>query len=143
MKLPHRRQFLNLAASAVAVPAMSRIARAQSYPTRPVRIVVGFPAGSGIDRDAHIVGEWLAARLGQSFEIENRLGSGTNIATEAVVRAPADVHTLLLANTAYAINATLYDKLNFNFARDITPVAGVVSIPIVMVVNPSFPAKTV
>jgi len=108
-----------------------------------VRIFVGFPAGSGIDRDAHIVGEWLAARLGQSFDVENRLGAGTNIATEAVVRAPPDGYTLLLANTANAINATLYDRLNFNFVRDIAPVAGLVSVPIVMVVNPSFPAKTV
>jgi tripartite-type tricarboxylate transporter receptor subunit TctC len=142
MKLP-RRNFLHLAAGAAALPVIPHIARAQAYPSRPVRIVVGFPAGSGIDRDAHIVGEWLAARLGQPFEVENRLGAGTNIATEAVVRAPADGYTLLLANTANAINATLYDRLNFNFVRDITPVAGVVSVPIVMVVNPSFPARTV
>jgi tripartite-type tricarboxylate transporter receptor subunit TctC len=142
MKLS-RRNFLHLAAGAAALPVIPHIARAQAYPSRPVRIVVGFPAGSGIDRDAHIVGEWLAARLGQPFEVENRLGAGTNIATEAVVRAPADGYTLLLANTANAINATLYDRLNFNFVRDITPVAGVVSVPIVMVVNPSFPARTV
>ena len=142
MNLP-RRQFLHLAAGAAALPALSRFAWGQSYPTRPVRIFVGFPAGSGIDRDAHIVGEWLAARLGQSFDVENRLGAGTNIATEAVVRAPPDGYTLLLANTANAINATLYDRLNFNFVRDIAPVAGLVSVPIVMVVNPSFPAKTV
>src|SRR5262249_46247580 len=119
-----RRNFLHLAAGAAALPVLSRIARAQAYPTRPVRIFVGFPAGSGIDRDAHIVGEWLAARLGQSFDVENRLGAGTYIATEAVVRAPPDGYTLLLANTANAINATLYDRLNFNFVRDITPVAG-------------------
>ena len=143
MKLPHRRQFLHLAAGAAALPALSCTAAAQAYPTRPVHLIVGFPPGSGIDRDAHIVGEWLAARFGQSFDVENRLGAGTNIATEAVVRAPADGYTLLLANTANAINATLYDKLNFNFIRDITPVAGLVSIPIVIVVNPSFPAKTV
>jgi tripartite-type tricarboxylate transporter receptor subunit TctC len=142
MKLP-RRQFLRLAAGAAALPVVSRATWAQAYPTKPVRIVVGFPAGSGIDRDAHIVGGWLAARLGQPFEVENRLGAGTNNATEAVMRAPADGYTLLLANTANAINATLYDKLNFDFIRDTTPVAGVVSIPIVMVVNPSFPAKTV
>jgi tripartite-type tricarboxylate transporter receptor subunit TctC len=142
MKLP-RRNFLHLAAGAAALSVIPHIARAQAYPSRPVRIVVGFPAGSGIDRDAHIIGEWLAARLGQPFEVENRLGAGTNIATEAVVRAPADGYTLLLANTANAINATLYDRLNFNFVRDIRPVAGVVSVPIVMVVNPSFPAKTV
>jgi tripartite-type tricarboxylate transporter receptor subunit TctC len=138
-----RRQFLQLAAGTAALPVVSRIAWAQAYPARPVRITVGFPAGSGIDRDAHIVGEWLAARLGQPFEIENRLGASTNNATEAVVRAPADGYTLLLSNTANAINATLYDKLNFNFIRDITPVAGLVSIPIVIVVNPAFPAKTV
>jgi tripartite-type tricarboxylate transporter receptor subunit TctC len=143
MKLSHRRQLLHLAAGAAALPAVSRFAWAQAYPSRRVRIVVGFPAGSGIDRAAHIVGEWLAARLGQSFDVENRLGAGTNNATEAVVRAPSDGYTLLLANTANAINATLYDKLNFDFIRDTTPVAGVVSIPIVMVVNPSFPAKTV
>jgi len=142
MNLP-RRPFLHLAAGAAALSAVSRFAWAQAYPSRPVRIFVGFPAGSGIDRDAHIVGEWLAARLGQSFDVENRLGAGTNIATEAVVRAPPDGYTLLLANTANAINATLYDRLNFNFVRDIAPVAGLVSVPIVMVVNPSFPAKTV
>ena len=128
MKLP-RRKFLHLAAGAAALPAASRIAGAQAYPSRPVHLIVGFPPGSGIDRDAHIVGEWLAARFGQSFDVENRLGAGTNIATETVVRAPADGYTLLLANTANAINATLYDKLNFNFIRDITPVAGLVSIP--------------
>jgi tripartite-type tricarboxylate transporter receptor subunit TctC len=110
-----RRHFLHLTAGAAALPAISRVARAQAYPSRPVRIVVGFPAGSGIDRDAHIVGEWLAARLGQPFEVENRLGAGTNIATEAVVRAPADGYTLLLANTANAINATLYDRLSVAF----------------------------
>lgn len=143
MKLPHRRQFLHLAAGAVVLPALPHVARAQAYATRPVRIVVGFPAGSGIDRDAHIVGQWLERRLGQPVSVENRLGASTNNATEAVVRAPADGYTLLVANTANAINATLYDKLNFNFIRDITPVAGVVSIPIVLVVNPSLPAKTV
>jgi len=142
MKLP-RRTFLHLAAGAAVLLALPHIARAQAYPTRPLRIVVGFPAGSGIDRDAHFVGQWLEKRLGQPVSIENRLGASTNNATEAVVRAPADGYTLLLANTANAINATLYDKLNFNFIRDIAPVAGVVSIPIVLVVNPSFPAKTV
>jgi tripartite-type tricarboxylate transporter receptor subunit TctC len=142
MNLP-RRQFLHLAASAAALPAISRFAWAQAYPTRPVRIIVGFQAGSGIDRVAHLIGQWLSGRLGQPFNIENRLGASTNIATEAVVRAPADGHTLLLANAANAINATLYDKLNFVFIRDITPVAGLTRIPIVMVVNPSFPAKTV
>jgi tripartite-type tricarboxylate transporter receptor subunit TctC len=143
MKLPHRRQFLHLAAGAAALPALSCTAAAQAYPTRPVHLIVGFPPGSGIDRDAHIVGEWLAARFGQSFDVENRLGAGTNIATEAVVRAPADGYTLLLANTANAINATLYDKLNYNFIRDIAPVASIGRVPLVMVVNPSVPAKTV
>src|SRR6478672_6472278 len=122
-----RRQFLNLAAAAIVLPEVARVAIAEAYPSRSVRIV----------------GKWLAARLGQSLDVENRLGAGTNIATEAVVHAPADGYTLLLANTANAINATLYDKLNFNFVRDTTPVAGVVSIPIVVVVNPTFPAKTV
>jgi tripartite-type tricarboxylate transporter receptor subunit TctC len=108
-----------------------------------VRIIVGFPAGSGIDRAAHLVGQWLAERLGQSFNVENRLGAGTNVATEAVVRAPADGYTLLMANAANAINATLYENLDFNFIHDITPVAGFVSVPIVVVVNPSFPATTI
>ncbi len=125
------------------LPTLSRFAWAQSYPSRPVRIIVGFTVGSGIDRLAHLIGQWLSERLGQPFNIENRLGAGTNIATEAVVRAPADGHTLLVVNAANAINATLYDKLNFNFIRDITPVAGLTRIPIVMVVNPSFPAKSV
>ena len=143
MKLLHRRQFLCLSAGAVALPAFAHIAHAQTYPVRPVRIMVGFAPGGPADTIARLAGHRLSERLGQQFVIESRTGAGTNIATEAVVRAPADGHTLLLANTANAINATLYDKLNFNFARDITPVAGVVSIPIVMVVNPSFPAKTV
>jgi tripartite-type tricarboxylate transporter receptor subunit TctC len=140
---PPRRRFLHLAAGAAALPAVPHIARAQAYPTRPVSIIVGFQAGSGIDRLAHLIGQWLSERLGQQFNIENRLGAGTNIATEAVVHAPADGHTLLVANAANAINATLYDKLNFNFIRDIAPVAGLTRIPIVIVVNPSFPAKTV
>jgi tripartite-type tricarboxylate transporter receptor subunit TctC len=142
MNLP-RRQFLHLAASAAALPAISRFAWAQAYPTRPVRIIVGFQAGSGIDRVAHLIGQWLSGRLGQPFNIENRLGASTNIATEAVVRAPADGHTLLLANAANAINATLYDKLNFVFIRDITPVAGLTRIPIVMgmVPMPMTPAE--
>jgi len=142
MKLP-RRQFLHLAAGAAALPAVARIARAQNYPTRPVSIIVGFTVGSGIDRVAHLIAQWLSERLGQPFNIENRLGAGTNIATEAVVRAPANGHTLLMANAANAINATLYENLNFNFIRDITPIAGLTRIPIVMVVSPSFPAKTV
>ena len=124
MKLP-RRNFLHLAAGAAALPAVSRIARAQAYPTRPVRIIVGFPAGSAPDIIARLMGQWLSERLGQPFIIENRPGAGSNIATEAVVRAPPDGYTLLLVIAANAINATLYDKLNFNFIRDIAPVASI------------------
>ena len=138
-----RRRFLRLAASAAALPAVSRIARAQTYPTRAVRIVVGYAAGGGTDLVARLMGQWLSERLGQQFVIENRTGAATNIGTEAVVRAPADGYTLLLAHTANAINATLYEKLNFNFIRDITPVAGIIRVPTVMVVNPLLPAKTV
>jgi tripartite-type tricarboxylate transporter receptor subunit TctC len=143
MKLPHRRQFLHLAAGAAALPAVSRVAWAQTYPARPVRIVVGFVAGSATDILARLLGQWLSERLGQQFVIENRTGAATNIATEAVVRAPPDGYTLLLVTPANAISATLYDNLNFNFIRDITPVASFVRVPFVMVVNPSFPAKTV
>ena len=125
MKLP-RRQFLHLAAGAAALPAVSRIAWAQTYPTRPVRIIVGFAAGGATDILARLMGQWLSERLGQPFIIENRPGAGTNIATEAVVRAPADGYTLLLVSPSNAINATLYDKLNFNFIRDIAPVAGII-----------------
>jgi tripartite-type tricarboxylate transporter receptor subunit TctC len=142
MKLP-RRTFLHLAASAAALPAVSRIAWAQAYPARPVRIIVGFPAGGGVDIIARLMGQWLSERLGQPFLIENRPGAGSNIATEVVVRAPADGYTLLLVHASNAINATLYDKLNFNFIRDIAPVAGIIVVPNVMVVNPSVPAKTV
>jgi tripartite-type tricarboxylate transporter receptor subunit TctC len=143
MKLPHRRKFLHLAAGAAALPAMSRIAGAQGYPSRPVRIIVGFPAGGGVDIIARLMGQWLSERLGQPFLIENRPGAGSNIATEAVVRAAPDGYTLLLVHASNAINATLYDKLNFNFIRDIAPVAGIIVVPNVMVVNPSVPAKTV
>jgi tripartite-type tricarboxylate transporter receptor subunit TctC len=142
MKLP-RRNFLHLAAGAAALPAASRIARAQAYPTRPVRIVVGFAAGTGADIIARLMGQWLAERLGQSVIIENRAGAGTNIATEAVVRSPPDGHTLLAVTPANAINATLYDKLNFNFLRDIAPVGGVMRTPNVMVVNSAVPATSV
>jgi tripartite-type tricarboxylate transporter receptor subunit TctC len=142
MKLP-RRQFLHLAAGAAALPAVSRVARAQAYPTRPVRLIVGFAPGGGVDITARLIGQWLSERLGQQFLIENRPGAGTNIATEVVVRAPADGYTLLLAASPAAINATLYDKLNFNFIRDIAPVAGIMRVPNVMVVNPSVPAKTI
>ena len=142
MKLP-RRQFLRLAAGAAALPAASRLARAQTYPSRPVRIIVGFAPGGTTDIIARLMGQWLSERLGRPFVIENRPGAGTNIATEAVVRAPPDGYTLLLVGPANAINATLYDKLNFNFIGDITPVAGIVVGPNVMVVNPSVPATTV
>jgi tripartite-type tricarboxylate transporter receptor subunit TctC len=142
MKLP-RRRFLHLAAGAAALPAVSRFARAQAYPTRPVRIVVGFAPGGGVDITARLIGQWLSERLGQQFIIENRPGAGTNIATEAVVRAPADGYTLLLVNAANAVNATLYDNLSFNFVRDIAPVAGIMAASSVMMVHPSVPAKTV
>jgi tripartite-type tricarboxylate transporter receptor subunit TctC len=142
MKLP-RRQFLHLAGGAAVLPAVPIVAWAQTYPTRPVRIVVGYAAGGGTDLVARLMGQWLSERLGQQFVIENRTGAATNIGTEAVVRAPADGYTLLLAHTANAVNATLYEKLNFNFIRDIAPVAGIMRVPNVMVVNPSLPAKTV
>jgi tripartite-type tricarboxylate transporter receptor subunit TctC len=143
MKLPHRRQFLHLAAGAAALPAASRIAWAQAYPTRPVRLIAPVaPAGAG-DILARLMGQWLSVRLGQPFIIENRPGGGNNIGTEAVVRAPADGYTLLLAGTPNTVNVTLYEKLNFNFIRDITPVAGVIRGSFVMVVNPSVPAKSV
>src|SRR5262245_50858645 len=143
MKLPHRRQFLHLAAGTAALSTMSRIARAQPYPTRPVRLIVGYAPAGGTDITARLIGQWLSERLGQQFIIENRPGAGSNIATEAVVRAPPDGYTLLVATSANAFNATLYDKLNFNFIRDIAPVAGIIIVPDVMLVNPSFPAKTV
>jgi tripartite-type tricarboxylate transporter receptor subunit TctC len=142
MKLP-RRTFLYLAAGAAALPGLSRIARAQAYPSRPVRLVVPAPAGGSFDITARLMGQWLSERLGQPFVIENRPGAGTNIGTEAVVRAPADGYTLLLVGTPNAINVTFYDKLNYNFIRDIAPVAGIVREPNVMVANPSVPAKTV
>ena len=127
MKLP-RRRFLQLAAGAAMLPAVSRIARAQAYPTRPVRIVVGFTPAGATDILARLIGQWLSERLGQPFVVENRPGAGSNIGTEAVVRAPADGHTLLLVAPANAINATLYDRLNFNFIRDIAPVAGLIRV---------------
>jgi tripartite-type tricarboxylate transporter receptor subunit TctC len=142
MKLP-RRQFLHLAAGAAALPGLSRIARAQAYPTRPVRLIVPFPPGGAVDVTARLIGQWLSERLAQPFIIENRSGANSNIATEAVVKAPPDGYTLLVVGPANATNATLYDKLNFNFIRDIAPVAGMIRAPFAMVVNPSFPAKTV
>jgi len=142
MKLP-RRQFLHLAAGAAVLPAVSRIASAQAYPTRPGRIVAAFPAGGSADLHARLMGQWLSERLGQQFIVENRPGAGGNIGTEAVVRAQPDGYTLLLAATPNAINATLYDKLNFDFIRDIAPVAGIVHGPQVMVLHPSHLTKTV
>ena len=141
MKLP-RRKFLRLAAGAAALPAVSRVARAQNYPTRPVRLVVNFTPGATNDILARLIGQWLSERLGQSFVIENRPGAGGNLGTEAVVHAPADGCTLLLCGSANTINASLYQKLSFNFVRDIAPVAGLVRTPGAMVVNPSFPAQT-
>jgi tripartite-type tricarboxylate transporter receptor subunit TctC len=138
-----RRQFLHLAAGAAAVPAMPRIARAQPYPSRTVRIIIPFPAGQATDTIARLMGQSLSERLGQPFVIENRTGAGGNIGTETVVRATPDGYTLLLVGLSSAINATLYEKLNFNFIRDIAPVASIGGGPYVMVVNPSVPAETV
>jgi tripartite-type tricarboxylate transporter receptor subunit TctC len=141
MKLP-RRIFLHLAAGAAMLPAAFRIAKAQGYPSRPVRIIVGYaPAGAG-DISMRLMGQWLSERLAQQFIIENRPGAGTNIATEAVARAAQDGYTLLMSSAANAINATLYDRLNFNFIRNLTPIAGIMRVPHVIVVHPSFPAKT-
>src|SRR6516225_9256243 len=138
-----RRQFLRFAASAAALPAMPHVARAQSWPARTVRIVVGFTAGGSTDIGARLIGQWLQDRLGQPFVIENRPGAGTNIATESVVRAPPDGYTLLMVGPSSAVNATLYDKLGFVFLRDISPVAGLTRQPQVLLVNPSVPAATV
>ena len=142
MKLP-RRQFLHLAAGAAALSAVSRITWAQAYPSRPVSLVAGFAPGGGVDITARLIGQWLSERLGQQFVIENRPGASSNIATEVVGRAPADGYTLLLVGSFNTINATLYDKLNYNFIRDIAPVASVMRYPYVMVVNPSLPVKSV
>src|SRR5882762_614052 len=142
MKFP-RRQFLQLAAGAAVLPAVSRNANAQNYPTRPIRLIVGYTPGGSADLTSRLMGQWLSERLGQPFVIENRPGGGTNIATEAVVRAPPDGYTFLLAAPANAINATLYDKLNFNFLRDVEPVAGLIRFPNVVVVNPSLPVKSI
>jgi tripartite-type tricarboxylate transporter receptor subunit TctC len=141
--LGRRRQFLHLAAGAAALPAVSRLAWAQAYPTRPVRLIVPVAPAGATDILARLMGQWLSERLGQPFVIDNRPGGGTNIGTEAVVHAPADGYTLLMVGSFNAINATLYDKLNHNFIRDIAPVASVIRGPTVMVVNPSVPAKSV
>jgi tripartite-type tricarboxylate transporter receptor subunit TctC len=138
-----RRQFFKLAAAVAAAPALSTRARAEDYPTRPVRIVAGFAAGGGVDITARLIGQWLSERLGQSFVIENRPGAGGNIGTEAVVNAAPDGTTLLLATVPNAVNATLYEKLNFNFIRDIAAVAGIIRVPMVMLLTPSVPANTV
>src|SRR5690349_21819545 len=141
MKRPHR-QFLHLAAGADALPAISRIAWAQTYPARPVRIIVATAAGATTDITARLVARWLSDRLGQQFFVENRPGGGNNIGTEAAVRASADGYTLLLVNSVNAINATLFEKLSYNFINDIAPVAGFFRVPMVLQVNPSVPAKT-
>ena len=138
-----RRQFLHLAAGAAALPAVSRFAWAQAYPTRPVRWIVGYPPGGATDITARVIGQWLSERLGQPFVVENRPGASGNIGTEAVVKASPDGYTLLLVNAGNTINETFYEKLNFVFLRDITAVASIVRVPLVMLVNPSVPIKTV
>jgi tripartite-type tricarboxylate transporter receptor subunit TctC len=143
MKLPHRRRFLHLATSAAALPAVSRFAWAQTYPAQPVRIIVGFGPGGVSDILARLIGQWLSERFDRPFIVDNRPGGGTNIATETVARAPADGYTLLWLTSSNAINATLYEKLNFDFIRDIAPVASIVLVPSVMAVNSQFPTKTV
>jgi tripartite-type tricarboxylate transporter receptor subunit TctC len=142
MKLP-RRNFLHLAAAAAAQPVVSRIASAQAYPARPVRLIVPLAPAGASDITARLIGQWLSERLGQQFVIDNRPGGGGNIGTEAVVRAPADGYTLLIVGAWNAVNATFYDKLNYNFIRDIAPVASIIRTPFVMAVNPTVPAKTV
>jgi tripartite-type tricarboxylate transporter receptor subunit TctC len=142
MKLP-RRRFLHLAAGAAALPAASRLARAQAYPARPVHVVVGFPAGNAPDIIARLIGQWLSERLGQQFIVDNRPGAGSTIAAEAVVNATADGHTLLMVVLSNALNATLYTNLKYDLTRDLAAVAGVANAPFVMMVNPAFPAKTV
>lgn len=143
VKFPHRRQFLHLAAGAATLPAVSRTATAQAWPSRPVTLIVGFAPGGAADIVARLIGQWLTERLGQPFVVENRLGASSNIATEAVVRAVPDGHTFLVVTSSNPINATLYDKLSFNFVRDITPVAGIVRAPNFMVLSPAVPARTV
>jgi tripartite-type tricarboxylate transporter receptor subunit TctC len=138
-----RRRLVVVAGAAAALPAALRIASAQTYPARPVRLIVGFPAGGAADITARLIGQWLSESLGQQFVVENRPGAGTNIGTEAVVRAAPDGYTLLLVSVANTVNATLYEKLNFNFSRDVAPVAGIIRGPLVMEVHPSVPARTV
>jgi tripartite-type tricarboxylate transporter receptor subunit TctC len=142
VKLPHRRQFLHLAAGAAALPALPHIAKAQAYPTRPVRIIAGFAAGGPTDFHARFMGQWLSEKLGKQFIVENRTGAGGNIGTEAAVRAPADGYTLHLTVIPDAINATLYEKLNFNVVRDLAPVGGIVRGPQILLLHPSLAIKT-
>jgi tripartite-type tricarboxylate transporter receptor subunit TctC len=142
MKFP-RRQFLHLAAAAAALPALPRIVMAQAYPVRPVRMLVGFPPGGVTDIVGRLAGQWLSERFGQPFVIENRPGAAGNIATEAVVNAASDGYTLIVVSPAHTVNATLYDKLSFNFIRDIAPVAGIMRVPNVLEINPSLPIRTV
>src|SRR3954470_9275193 len=143
MKLLLRRNFLKLAGALMAMPALPQLASALDYPTRPTKIVAGFAAGGGVDITARLIGQWLADRLGQSFVVENRAGAGGNIGTEAVVNAAPDGYTLLLATVPNAVNASLYDKLNFDFIRGIAPVAGIIRVPMVILLNPSVPVRTV
>jgi tripartite-type tricarboxylate transporter receptor subunit TctC len=143
MKLPHRRHILHLAAGAAALPAVSRVAWAQFYPTRPVRIVVAFPPGGANDIHARMIGQWLHERLGQPFLVENRPGSGGNLGVEAVVRSPADGYTLLILTVAHSVNKSVYEKLSYDLLRDIAPVAALFRAQYLMMVNPRFPAKTV
>ena len=138
-----RRQFLGLAGAAMAAPALARLARAENYPARPVRIIAGFAAGGGVDITARLIGQWLTDRLGQSFVTENRAGAGGNLGTEAVVNAAADGYTLLLATVPNTVNASLYGNLKFDFLRDIAPVAGIIRVPMVILLNPTVPASTV
>jgi tripartite-type tricarboxylate transporter receptor subunit TctC len=138
-----RRQFLRLAAGAAALPALSTLAGAQTYPDRPIRLLVGFPPGGGVDVVARLMGQWLTDRLGQPIVVENRPGAATNLATEAALRAPPDGYTLLVGFVTQAVNASLYENLNYNFIRDGAPIAGISRGALVMVVNPSFPAKTI
>ena len=142
MKLP-RRSFLHLAAGAAALPALSRIARAQAYPSRPVHLIVGVAAGGSPDIIGRLIAQWLSDRLGQPFVVDNRAGAATNIGSEFALKAPPDGYTLLLALSANAINASLYNNLHFNFIGDAAPVASIATIPLIMEVNPSIPAKTI
>src|SRR5215475_6021512 len=141
MKLP-RRRFLHLAAGAAALPALPRLAEAQAYPTRPIKLIAPFPAGGSIDLTARLIGQWLTERLGQQLVIENRSGAAGNIGSEAALNSSSDGHTLLVCSVANAISATLYDKLNYNF-RDVAPVSTITRAPIVLLVNPTFAPKTV